>query len=196
MEAVETYKTLGCEIVEISLPYTEYAIAAYYVVGISEASSNLARLDGIRYGQRGTGEAWQEIIKNARAKGFSDEEKRRIMVGTYALSAGYADEYYKKAQKVRALLKQDFARAFKEVDLILTPTMPVLPFDIGANMSDPLQMWLVDAFTVSLNPSGLPGLSVPAGFSKDGLPVGVQLIAEHFREDKLYNFGYMLSHNE
>ena len=190
MDAVETYKKLGCTIVDISLPYTEYAIAAYYVIGISEASSNLARLDGIRYGLEGVGTDWVEKVKNARENGFNDEAKRRIMVGTYALSAGYADQYYKKAQKVRQLLKKDFERAFEQVDVILTPTMPVLPFKIGEDIEDPLKMWLIDAFTVSVNPVGVPGLSVPAGFAANGLPVGMQLIAPHFREDLLLNVGY------
>lgn len=190
MNAVETYKSLGCEIVDISLPYTDYAVAAYYVIGISEASSNLARLDGIRYGLEGVGNDWIEKVKDARGKGFNDEAKRRIMVGTYALSAGYADQYYQKAQKVRQLLKKDFARAFEQVDVILTPTMPVLPFKIGENVDDPMKNWLIDAFTVSVNPVGVPGLSVPAGLSQQGLPVGMQLIAPHFKEDVLFNVGY------
>ena len=189
-KAIEKYKSLGCEIKSISLPYTEYAIAAYYVVGLSEASANLARFDGIRYGPQEKGENWMDIITSSRGKGFGEEEKRRIMIGTYALSAGYADEFYKKAQKVRELIKNDLLRALKEVDIILTPTMPVLPFKFGENDDDPLKMWLADAYTVTLNPSGLPGLSVNAGWSKDGLPVGMQLIGPHFREDLLLNFGH------
>lgn len=189
-KAVETYKSLGVQIVDISLPYTDYAVAAYYVIGISEASSNLGRLDGIRYGQEGEGSDWIERVKAARGKGFNDEAKRRIMVGTYALSAGYADQLYKKAQKVRQLLKKDFARAFEQVDVILTPTMPVLPFKIGENTDDPLKNWLIDAFTVSVNPVGVPGLSVPAGNSAQGLPVGMQLIAPHFKEERLFAFGH------
>ena len=129
-------------------------------------------------------------IKDVRGKGFNDEAKRRIMVGTYALSAGYADQYYKKAQQVRQLLKKDFVRAFTEVDVIMTPTMPVLPPKIGENESDPLKLWLMDAFTVSVNPVGVPGLSVPTGFAKNGLPIGMQLIAPHFREDIILNVGY------
>jgi aspartyl-tRNA(Asn)/glutamyl-tRNA(Gln) amidotransferase subunit A len=188
MAAVEKYKTLGCKIKEVSLPYTEYAIAAYYIVGISEASSNLARFDGIRYGFDRKGKKYD--IEDVRGEGFGPEEKRRIMIGTYALSAGYADQYYKKAQAVRALLKKDFARVLEEVDVVLTPTMPILPFKIGENLDDPLKMWLVDAFTVSLNPTGLPGLSVPAGKSKSGLPIGMQLIGPHLKEEVLYNFAY------
>ena len=192
LAAVEKFKKLGCKIKEISLPYTEYAIAAYYVVGLSEASSNLARFDGIRYGFKRNGKKYD--LETIRGEGFGPEEKRRIMIGTYALSAGYADRYYKKAQAVRALLKQDFARAFSEVDIVLTPTMPVLPFKFGENLDDPLKMWLVDAFTVSLNPSGLPGLSIPADKSKDGLPIGLQLIGPHFQEETLYNFAYQFEH--
>jgi aspartyl-tRNA(Asn)/glutamyl-tRNA(Gln) amidotransferase subunit A len=189
-EAIEKYKSLGCEIKEISLPYTKYAIATYYLVGLSEASSNLGRLDGIRYGNRAEGSDWREIIKNSKGAGFSQEEKRRVMIGTYALSAGYADQFYKKAQKVRALLKKDLNRALEEVDVVLTPTMPMPAFKIGENSSDPLKMWLADAFTVSLNPTGLPGLSVNAGYTTEGLPVGMQLIGKYFREDSLFNFAH------
>ena len=189
-EAIEKYKKIGCKVVDVSLPNTEYAIAAYYIIAASEASSNLARFNGIRYGHHADAASWDKIMKKSRGEGFSAEEKRRILLGTFALSAGYADQLYKKAQKVRSLIKGDFAKVFKEVDVILTPTMPVLPFKIGENTSDPLKMWLVDAYTVSLNPSGLPGLSVPAGLSKSGLPVGMQLIAPYFREDLLFNFGH------
>lgn len=188
--AVEIYKQMGCKIIDISLPNTEYAIAAYYIIAASEASSNLARFNGIRYGYHADGKTWEEIMKKSRGEGFSSEEKRRILLGTFALSAGYADQLYKKAQKVRNLIKTDFADAFKKVDVILTPTMPVLPFKIGENTSDPLKMWLVDAYTVSLNPSGLPGLSVPVGTAVNGLPIGMQLIAPYFREDLLFNFGH------
>jgi aspartyl-tRNA(Asn)/glutamyl-tRNA(Gln) amidotransferase subunit A len=189
-EAVERFKSIGCKVKEISLPYTDYAVAAYYIVGISEASSNLARMDGIRFGYKAEGDNWKDIMRKTRGEGFGPEEKRRIMIGTYALSAGYADQYYKKAQKVRAMIKQDFIRALGEVDIIIIPTMPMLPFKFGEISSDPLQMWLADAFTVSLNPTGLPGLAVPAGKSKLGLPVGMQLIGPHFSEPLLYNFGY------
>jgi len=189
MSAVEKYKDLGCVVKEISLPYTKYAVAAYYVVGISEASSNLARYNGVRYGYKAEGKDWKEIYMKTRGEAFTDEEKRRTMVGTYALSAGYADQYYNKAQKVRQLLKQDFRRAFTEVDIILTPTMPVLPFKIGEKMDDPLKLWLVDAFTTAINPVGVPALSVPAGES-NGLPVGMQLIAPHFVEATLLNFAH------
>jgi aspartyl-tRNA(Asn)/glutamyl-tRNA(Gln) amidotransferase subunit A len=193
-EAIEIYKKLGAEVIEISLPNTKYAIAAYYVVGISEASSNLARMEGMRFGldaNLGDNDDWKEKMRKIRGEGFSDEEKRRIMVGTYALSAGYADAYYKKAQKVRAMLRADFTKAFETVDVILTPTMPVVAPKIGENSDDPLANWLMDAFTVSVNPIGVPGLSVNAGFTNEGLPVGMQLIAPHFKESLLYNFGHM-----
>ncbi len=189
-DAIEKYRKLGCEIVDISLPYTRYAIAAYYLVGLSETSANLARLDGLRYGPREKGRNWVEIIRASKGLGFSDEEKRRIMIGTFALSAGYADQYYKKAQAVRTLIKKDLSRALSEVDIILTPTMPTPAFKFGENMDDPLKMWLADAFTVTLNPTGLPGLSINAGYTKEGLPVGMQLIGPYFREDLLLNFGY------
>jgi aspartyl-tRNA(Asn)/glutamyl-tRNA(Gln) amidotransferase subunit A len=188
--AIEKYKEMGCKIKEITIPNTKYAIAIYYIIGLSEASSNLARFDGMRYGQIKNGNDWLEIMEKTRGVHFSDEAKRRIMVGSYTLSAGYSDQYYKKAQKVRAQLKKDFLKWFDQVDVILTPTMPVLPFKIGENEDDPLKMWLLDAFTVSINPIGLPGLSVPAGKSKENLPVGMQIISPHYSEGLLYNFGY------
>lgn len=193
--AIENFKKLDCEIVEISLPYTEYAIAAYYVVGISEASSNLARLDGLRYGLDVEAVGWKEKMMKTRESGFDDEAKRRILVGTYALSKGYADKYYKKAQKVRQLLRNDFERAFGEVDIIVTPTMPILPFKFGENLDDPLKLWLADAFTAAINPVGVPALSVPAGESKDGLPIGMQLIGPHFSEDLLLSFGHQFENS-
>jgi aspartyl-tRNA(Asn)/glutamyl-tRNA(Gln) amidotransferase subunit A len=194
-KAIEKYKEMGCEIVDISLPNTKYAIATYYVIGISEASSNLARIEGMRYGINNDEGDWKEKMRKIRGLGFSEEAKRRIMVGTYSLSAGYSDQYYKKAQAVRSMLREDFMQAFKEVDVILTPTMPVPALKIGQNDGDPLAMWLIDAFTVSVNPIGVPGLSVNAGYIENGddkdLPVGMQLIAPHFEEALLYNFGHM-----
>lgn len=188
--AIEKYRSMGCIIVDISLPYTEYAIAAYYLIGLSEASTNLARFDGIRYGIESEGSDWKEKVMDARANGFTAEVKRRIMVGTYALSAGYSDKYYKRAQKVREFLKADFRRAFTEVDVILTPTMPTLPFKIGEKTSDPLSMWLADAYTVTINPVGIPAFSIPAGYARNGLPVGMQLIGPHFSEPLLFNFAH------
>ncbi len=187
-QAIEKFKGLGCEIAEVSLPYTEYAIAAYYLIGISEASSNLARMDGIRFGPISEGSDWQERYMNTRGENFGAEEKRRIILGTYALSEGYADKYYHKAQQVRALLKADMVKAFENVDILLTPTMPILPFKFGENSSDPLKMWLLDAFTVTINPVGVPALSVPCGKSESGLPIGMQLIGNHFSEELLYQF--------
>lgn len=174
--AIEKFKELGAEIKEISLPYSEYALAVYYIVTPSEVSSNLGRFDGIRFG-------------HTRDK-FGDEAKRRIMLGTYTLSAGFYDAYYLKAQKVRTLIIEDFKNAFKEVDVILGPVAPVLPPKIGENVNDPLKMYLMDILTVPVNLAGLPALSVPAGFSKENLPIGIQLIGDHFTEDKLYRAGY------
>lgn len=195
-KAIKRYEKLGCKIEEVSLKLTEYAIAVYYVVGLSEASSNLARYQGLRYGLQEDAESWEELMIKTRGSGFSEEEKRRIMVGTYALSAGYADEFYKKGQKVRTLLKEEFNEVFKKVDVLLTPTMPSLPYKIGERMDDPLKMWLMDAYTVTINPVGIPGLSVSAGVSKEGLPVGMQLIGPHFSEGLLLNFGYQFERDD
>ncbi|MFC1780148.1 Asp-tRNA(Asn)/Glu-tRNA(Gln) amidotransferase subunit GatA [Patescibacteria group bacterium] len=190
-KAAETFDDLGCHIEEISLPHTEYAIATYYLTAISEVSANLARYDGIRFGYR-TGKAkdLKDLYEKTRAEGFEDEVKRRIMLGTYALSAGYIDAYYKKAMQVRTLLKREFDEAFKRVDVILAPVAPTPPFKIGEHTDDPLAMWLEDAFTVTLNPTGCPGLAIPAGFSKSGLPIGMQLIGPQFSEDLLFKLGY------
>lgn len=189
--AIEKLKAEGHEFIEISLPYTKYAISAYYLIGLSEASSNLARFDGTRFGLEDDATDWKDRVKNIRGKGFGPEEKRRVMIGSYALSTGYADQFYNKAQEVRNVLKEDMMRAFQEVDIILTPTMPILPPKVGENVDDPLQMWLIDAFTVSVNPIGVPGLSVTAGYAKNGLPVGMQLIAPHFEEERILNLGNM-----
>lgn len=190
LKAVEKFKGLGAEVIEISLPNTEYAIAAYYVIGISEASSNLARMDGMRFGLEKESSNWQDKIVQARGEGFGAEEKRRILIGTYALSAGYSAKYYQKAQQVRAVLKRDMLRAFEEVDILITPTMPVTAPKIGENTDDPLKMWLMDAFTVTINPVGIPALSIPVGNDSNNMPIGMQLIAPHFKEDVLYNFAY------
>ncbi len=191
MEAIDTYKReYSCKVVEISLPRTEYALPIYYLIGLSEASSNLARYDGIRFGLSREGEHFEQIMRNSRSDGFGDEERRRIILGTYALSSGFADQYYKKAQKIRTLLREDFMSAFKKVDVIVTPTMPVLPPKIGENISDPLKLWLMDILTVSVNPTGIPSLSLPAGKSKEGLSVGMQIMGPHFSEDLLLNFAH------
>jgi aspartyl-tRNA(Asn)/glutamyl-tRNA(Gln) amidotransferase subunit A len=190
-QAIDTYKTLGVEFREISLPTLDYAVAAYYLIATAEASSNLARYDGVRFGHRSEGaEGLLEMFTKSRAEGFGTEVKRRIMLGTYALSSGYYDAYYLKAQKVRTLIMHDFLKAFEEVDVILTPVAPTPAFRIGEFVNDPLQMYLSDIFTISVNLAGTCGMSVPAGFSADGLPIGVQLIGRPFGEENLIRTGY------
>ncbi len=185
-EAIALYETLGAKVVEVSLPHTEYATATYYLVATAEASSNLARYDGVRYGHRTQqAKGLMEMYLKSRAEGFGDEVKRRIMLGTYALSAGYYDAYYVKAQKVRALIKRDFDQAFEKVDAIVTPTSPTAAFKLGEKTSDPLQMYLADIFTISCNLAGLPGLSMPCGFTAAGLPVGLQLLGKPLGEATL-----------
>lgn len=172
----------GAILEEISLPYTQYAIETYYIIAPSEASSNLARFDGVRYGYRAsTYTDLEEMYSKTRDEGFGPEVKRRIMIGTYVLSSGYYDAYYLKAQKVRTLIYQDFMRAFEKVDVILTPTTPDVAFKVGEKSSDPIQMYLSDIFTVSINLATVPAISVPCGF-KDGLPVGLQIIGKPFDE--------------
>ena len=181
--ALETYRGLGAELIEISLPHTEYAIATYYLICTAEASSNLARYDGVRYGLRaGSDAGLREMYFASRGAGFGSEVKRRIMLGTYVLSAGYYDAYYKKAQQVRTLIGQDFARAFDRVDAIIGPTTPSTAFELGANLADPIQMYLADIFTVSCNLAGLPGLSLPCGFTDGGLPIGLQVVGPQWGE--------------
>lgn len=187
-KAAEYLKARGAEIVEISLPHTKYALATYYVLAPAEASSNLARYDGIRYGLRKDGENLDKLYINTRTAGFGAEVKRRIMIGTYVLSAGYYDAYYIKAQKMRRLIHDDFINAFKKCDLILTPTSPVTAFPIGdeSMLNNPINMYLNDVFTVSVNLAGLPALSLPIGLSKDGLPYGMQLIGKPFDEGTIF----------
>jgi len=185
-EAIRTLEGLGANIREVSLPHTDYCVAVYYIIAPAEASSNLARYDGVRYGFRSTeGRDLLEMYKKTRSAGFGSEVKRRIMIGTYALSSGYYDAYYKKASQVRALLKRDFDEAFRECDVLLTPTTPTPAFRIGEKMDDPLQMYLSDIFTISINLAGIPGMSVPCGFTKGGLPIGAQFLAGHFEEGKI-----------
>lgn len=188
-KAIDDIKGLGARIVEISLPHTEYAIGVYYLIATAEASSNLARYDGVKYGFREDAENLIDMYCRTRAKGFGSEVKRRIMLGTYALSAGYYDAYYKKAQQVRTLIKNDFLNAFKEVDVIATPTSPTVAFRLGEKIDDPLKMYLSDIFTISCNLAGLPGLSVPCGFTSERLPVGLQLLGRHFKEEILLKAG-------
>ncbi|WP_321532921.1 Asp-tRNA(Asn)/Glu-tRNA(Gln) amidotransferase subunit GatA [uncultured Desulfuromonas sp.] len=189
--AVETYRKLGAEIVEVSLPHTKYAVACYYVVATAEASSNLARYDGVRFGERvDEGNGLIDMYMQTRSQGFGDEVKRRIMLGTYALSSGYYDAYYLKAQKVRSLIRQDFLDAFEQVDCILTPVAPTAAFKLGEKMADPLTMYLSDIFTISTNLAGICGLSLPCGRTAQGLPIGVQLLGKPFGEAELLQTAY------
>ncbi len=185
--AVAALTARGARMVEISLPHTGYAVATYYIIAPAEASSNLARYDGVRYGYRASGtKGLIEMMSRTRAEGFGAEVKRRIMIGTYALSAGYYDAYYAKAQKVRTLLRRDFAEAFQGVDVILTPTSPTPAFRIGEKADDPLTMYLSDIYTIPCNLAGIPGISVPCGMSPEGLPIGAQVVARHFDEEALF----------
>ncbi len=190
-EAVKVFQSLGAEVVDVSLPYTEYALAAYYIIAPAEASSNLARYDGVRYGYR-TGERVPDsvaLFMKTRKEGFGPEVKRRIMIGTYALSSGYYDAYYLKAQKVRTLIREDFNKAFQSCDLILTPTAPSPAFKIGAKTKDPLEMYQEDICTLACNMAGIPGISIPGGFVK-GMPVGMQLLGPAFKEEILLRAAY------
>ena len=184
--AIQKMAGAGCEVVPISLPHTEYAIPTYYVIATAEASSNLARYDGVRYGYRvRDARSLSDMYRRSRNRGFGAEVKRRIMLGTYALSAGYYDAYYVKAQRVRTLLTQDFDQAFAQVDAIVTPTTPTPAFRLGEKADDPVSMYLADIYTVTADLAGVPGISIPCGRSRSGLPIGLQLFARHFREDTL-----------
>jgi aspartyl-tRNA(Asn)/glutamyl-tRNA(Gln) amidotransferase subunit A len=194
-EAIDYLKNKGFEIKEVSLPFSKYALAAYYIIIPAEVSANLSRFDGMRYGLREDGKNLFEVYANSRERGFGSEARRRIILGTYVLSAGYYDAYYSRAQKVRHLIREDFKKAFSEVDVLLTPTAPTTAFKIGEKTSDPLSMYLEDIFTVPVNLAGVPAISVPFGFSeKEGkkLPIGVQLIAPWFEENKLFEVGKVL----
>lgn len=185
----KTFRQLGAEVEEITLPHTEYAIATYYIIASSEASANLARFDGVRYTSRAETESIEELFAKSRDEGFGAEVKRRILLGTYALSAGYYDEYYGKAQKARRLIKQDFDRAFEKIDLIAAPTTPTPAFKIGEKMEDPLDMYLSDIFIVTVNLAGIPAMSVPAG-EVNGLPIGMQIMGGSLSERKILRAGY------
>ncbi|MGB7335026.1 MAG: Asp-tRNA(Asn)/Glu-tRNA(Gln) amidotransferase subunit GatA [Salaquimonas sp.] len=194
-QGIEWYKAAGAEIVDISLPHTKYALPAYYIVAPAEASSNLARYDGVRYGLRVNGKDITDMYEKTRAAGFGEEVRRRIMIGTYVLSAGYYDAYYLRAQKVRTLIKQDFEKVFAAgVDAILTPATPSAAFEIGDKemASDPIKMYQQDIFTVAVNMAGLPGIAVPAGLSADGLPLGLQLIGKPFEEETLFQTAHII----
>jgi len=188
--AIQKLAELGCEVVSVSLPHTEYAIPTYYIVATAEASSNLARFDGVRYGFRAKANTLSEMYRQTRDGGFGVEVKRRIMLGTYALSAGYYDAYYLKAQKVRTLLTRDFHEAFKKVDVIATPTCPTPAFKLGEKIDDPLAMYLADIYTVTANLAGIPGISIPCGENHEKLPIGLQLFAGHFDEGTLLRVAY------
>lgn len=190
-EAIALYKSLGADIREVSLPNTEYAVATYYIIATAEASANLARYDGVRFGHRAEdARGLAQMYSKSRAEGFGPEVKRRIMLGTYALSSGYYDAYYVKAQKVRTLIQQDFLNAFKEVDVLLTPIAPTPAFKIAEKLEDPLQMYLSDIFTIPVNLAGTCGISVPAGFSAAGLPIGLQLVGKPFGEQEILTAAY------
>ena len=190
-KAIEKYKELGAEIHEISLDIAQYSLASYYIIACAEASSNLGRFDGIRYTYRAKdAKNLKEIYKKSRSEGFGPEVKRRIILGTYVLSSGYYDAYYKKAQKVRTLVMNEFNKAFENCDVILTPTSPTVAFDIGSKSNNPLEMYLADICTVSVNIAGLPAISIPCGFDKEGMPVGMQLIGNRFKEETILNAAY------
>ncbi len=190
-ESIEVYKSLGAEVEECSLGAVEYALATYYIIACAEASSNLGRFDGIRYGYRAKEFSdLKELYVNSRTEGFGDEVKRRIILGTYVLSSGYYDAYYKKAQKVRTYVKKQFDENFKKYDVLLTPVAPTTAFDIGQKKENPLEMYLADVCTVSINIASVPAISIPCGVGKDGMPIGMQLIGDRFSEEKLLNAAY------
>lgn len=195
-DAIKLITELGAEIIEMSLPHTEYATAAYYIIAPSEASSNLARYDGVKYGYRSQSfDDLLDMYKNTKSEGFGEEVKRRIMIGTYALSAGYYDAFYNKARKVQTLIRQDFQNAFEKVDVILTPTAAEPAFKLGEKTSDPIKMYLSDIFTNPTNLAGLPGISLPCGYTNDGLPIGLQFIGKPFDEQNVLNAAYAYESN-
>ena len=190
-EAIETYKKLGAEVQEFSLDIAQYALATYYIIACAEASSNLGRFDGIRYGYRTENYTnLKELYKNSRSEGFGPEVKRRIILGTYVLSSGYYDAYYKKAQQVRTLVKKEFDKAFEKYDVLLTPTSPTVAFEMGTRSENPLEMYLADICTVSVNIAGLPGISIPCGVNGENMPIGMQLVGNKFEEEKILNAAY------
>jgi aspartyl-tRNA(Asn)/glutamyl-tRNA(Gln) amidotransferase subunit A len=190
--AAEVLKKLGAEIKQVTLPHTQYSVAVYYIVAVAEASSNLGRFDGVRFGSRASNASLKELYFETRDAGFGREAKRRILLGTFVLSAGYYEAYYLKGQKVRTLIRQDFEKAFNEVDVILTPTAPTAAFKIGEKSNDPLAMYLSDIFTIPVNLAGVPALSLPCGFTSKGLPVGAQLIGRPFQEETIFHAAYAL----
>ena len=190
-QAIETYKKLGAEVEEFSLDIAKYALATYYIIACAEASSNLGRFDGIRYTYRAKDfKDLKDLYKKTRSEGFGAEVKRRIILGTYVLSSGYYDAYYKKAQQVRTLVTNEFEKAFEKYDVILTPTSPTVAFELGSKSNNPLEMYLADICTVSINIAGLPGISIPCGVDKEGMPIGMQLIGNRFQEETILNAAY------
>jgi aspartyl-tRNA(Asn)/glutamyl-tRNA(Gln) amidotransferase subunit A len=185
-------KEAGAELVEVSLPHTEYCVAVYYLIASAEASSNLARYDGVRYGQRAAADSLIDMYRQTRSQGFGEEVKRRILIGTYALSAGYYDAYYKKASQVRTLIREDFAKAFAQCDVLVSPVTPTPAWPLGQKADNPLALYLSDILTISANLAGIPGMSVPCGFSAAGLPIGMQMQASHFNETVLFRAGWNL----
>lgn len=189
-EGIREIERLGCELVDLSMPSTEYAVATYYLIATAEASSNLARYDGVRYGLRVSADSLADMYRKTRGSGFGAEVKRRIMLGTYALSAGYYEAYYLKAQKARALIARDFREAFEKVDLLVTPTSPIPAFRLGEHANDPLAMYLADIFTVTGSLAGVPGVSIPCGSTSEGLPVGLQIFGPHFGEARVLTLAH------
>lgn len=197
LAAAKKFEELGATVEECSLPTTEYALPAYYIIACAEASSNLGRFDGIRYGYRTKNyETMQDIFRNSRSEGFGEEVKRRIILGTYVLSSGFYDAYYKKAQKVRTLVKQGFDKVFEKYDLLIAPTAPMTAFDIDSKISSPLEMYMADVLTVPVNMAGVPAISIPCGKDKEGLPIGMQLIGKHFDEETILRAAYTYEQNE
>jgi aspartyl-tRNA(Asn)/glutamyl-tRNA(Gln) amidotransferase subunit A len=195
-EAIDQLRRLGAEIIRISLPHTEYAVAIYYIIATAEASSNLARYDGVKYGYRKKGyRDLMEMYTRTRQEGFGQEVKRRIILGTYVLSAGYYEAYYRKASQVRTLIKKDFEKVFEKVDVVVAPTAPTPAFAIGEKIDNPLQMYLSDIFTIPVNLAGIPGISVPCGFTRKNLPIGLQLMGKHFDEGMLLRVAYTFEQN-
>lgn len=193
---IKRLESMGCKSIELRMPHTDYAIATYYIVATAEASSNLARFDGVRFGLRAESGTLREMYKKTRGKGFGPEVKRRIMLGTYALSSGYYDAYYLRAQKVRSLIASDFARAFETVDVIVTPTSPSPAFRIGERVADPLSMYLADIYTVTGSLAGIPGISIPCGSTSGGLPIGLQIVGPHFAEAKVLQIAHAFEQAE
>ncbi|MCK5269509.1 MAG: Asp-tRNA(Asn)/Glu-tRNA(Gln) amidotransferase GatCAB subunit A, partial [Sedimentisphaerales bacterium] len=191
-DALTVYEKMGANLVEVSLPHIKYAISTYYIVATAEASSNLARYDGVHYGHRTENpQDYIDVYNSSRAEGFGNEVKLRIMLGTYALSSGYYDAYYLKALKVRNLIRQDFTKAFEQVDCLMCPTVPEAAFKIGEKIDDPLKMYLSDIYTIAVNLAGIPGISIPCGFNSETLPIGLQIMTPAFTEDKLLRIARM-----